>query len=446
MSISPEVLGPLSNAIGDRFGFLELDVILYKCFADRIINEIANEKEPNRIVARKCVDEVERKGIAKNFLAHILASRINDAELRDLVKQALPEALETLPETKAQVDDVLTALEKTRHNIHDPATKAAIRNSEVALQSMIRGISLLDGYKNLHDSLHRIQMRQLPILLAAARNIAKDEAQIESLREYQEQVRTSAESAMLMVERLPDDSNLRAIERKWIGKLQDAAKNFQKAIDDRNASGASLAIYAFWRLLEVHPQRLNEAIFAAAKELQLGQLSNTLGNVGKVVNDAGGEIAKAEKSLNDLSAALRSRVAEHDLWQNADDGLWALDKIFDQSAGTIVEDFTSVWPPTKSTVHALAAISPDAQWSQNIEGYSSHVDDELVHIEAQSGSNTASLGTDSSQKRLARLFNDFRREARVRFFVVDELLKHECGLLVKIGAPLQALLRDLDDG
>ncbi len=196
----------------------------------------------------------------------------------------------------------------------------------------------------------------------------------------------------------------------------------------------------------MHPQRLNEAIFAAAKELQLGELSNTLSNVGKAVNDAGGEIAKAEKSLDYLSNALRSRVAEHDLWQSVDDGLWALDKIFDQSAGTTVEDFTSVWPPTKSAVHALAAISPDAQWSQNIEKYAARVDDELVHIEAQSGSNAASLGTDSSQRRLSRLFNDFRREARVRFFIVDELLKNECGLLVKIGAPMQSILRDLANG
>jgi hypothetical protein len=446
MGISPQLLGPLSNAIGDRFGFLELDAILYKCSFDRIINEIANDKEPTRVIARKCIDEAERKGIAKTFLAHIIASRVNDDELRGLVQQALPEALATLPEMKAQVDDVLIALEKTRHNIHDPATKAAIRDSQSALESVIRGISLLDGYKNLHDSLHRLQLRQLPLLLAAARSIAKDETQIDSLSEYQDQVRTSAESAALMLERLPDDSNLRAIERKWIGKLQEAARNFQKAIDERNASSASLAVYAFWRLLEVHPQRLNEAIFAAAKDLRLDELSNTLENVGKVVNDAGGEIAKAKTSLKELSIVLRGRVAEHDMWQNIDDGLWALDKIFDQSAGTTVEDFISVWPATRSAVRALAALSPDAQWSRNIATYSGNVDEQLVRIEAQSASDTAGLGTDSSQKRLSRLFNAFRREARVRFFVVDELLKHECGLLIKIGTPMQSILGDLDNG
>ncbi|MBI3435691.1 MAG: hypothetical protein HY056_11545 [Proteobacteria bacterium] len=443
MPISAALVEPLGNAIGDRFGFRELDIILYKCFSDRKINEIASETQPPRIIARECLVAVEREGYEKIFLAHVIFSRPGDDDLRALVAQALPAALEVLPEIKAQVEGVLAALERTRQSIADPRTKSAIGESRDRLEFVIKGISLLDIYKNLHDSLHRIQMRPFPALLAAARNMRRIPILVDNLREYQDQVRISVETAKSMLDRLADEPALRSVEERWISKLEDVSNKYQQSLDARDTSAASVAIYRFWRLLEYDPKRLNERIFETAKALPLAELSAALRKVSEALGNDAGEIANADASLASLRANLRSRVAEHDMWQKVDDDyLWPLDKAFVESI-TLVEDFNAVWPETKLTVGALASLNPDAAWSRNVRKYSDNIDDELARAATAPGADDAA--GEEPMKNLGRRFNEYRSEVRFRFFAVDNALKRECGMLIRLGDPLRSLLRELGD-
>lgn len=438
--IPPKMLEPLSNAIGDRFTFLELDAILYRCAGDKIINDIANPQEPLRVIARKCIDGVEARGYTKSFLAYIVASRVDAADLRTVVGEAFPDALIEVPDLKSQVGGVISALEQAQRKLDDPAVRKAIGQSKETLEFVVRELSRLDGYKNLHDSLHRIQLRQFSILLSSARTMDKDDAQIDSLREYQEQVQTTVESARLTVERLPNEPAVRSLEMKWINELDGAVTIYQKAIDDRDGSRATAATYKFGRVLETHPPRLNELIFAAAKALPLAQLSAALKSVVPLAGAEGAAISEAQAALENLAAALRSRVAEHDMWQGIDSGLWSLDKVFSQSANQ-TDDFISLWPETRSSVRTLADLNLDAKWAKNIRDYADRIEDELARL----GTKTAPADGVPEKNNLGRLYDDFRRSARMRFFYIDELLKQDCGSLVEIGGPLRSILKALSD-
>jgi len=183
------------------------------------------------------------------------ASRRTARSLSSPVK-ALPAAKTALPDIKTQIDSVLKGLEWTRSRLSDSATKEALDSSKATLVSVSRGISLLDGYKSLHDCLHYIQIKQFSILLSSVRTSSIDDTQIEILREYQEQVRTSVDSARMIVGRLPNEPTLRLIETRWIEDLDGAISIYQKALDDQNSAAARIAILKLSRVLETEPPRL----------------------------------------------------------------------------------------------------------------------------------------------------------------------------------------------
>ncbi len=438
--VPPEFFASVCNAIGDRFNFAQLNAIIYRCAGDRRINSYANEIEPPRVIAQKCVEGIEKDGLSVEFFANVLTTLPEKDPLYALIVQAIPAAKTALPEIKTQIDSVLKGLEWTRSRLSVSATKDVLETSKTTLESVSRGISLLDGYKSLHDCLHYVQIKQFSILLSSVRASSIDDAQLEILREYQEQVRTSVDSARMIVGRLPNEPTLRLIETRWIDDLDTAISIYQKALDDQSSAAARIAILKLSRVLETEPPRLNNLIFAAAKELPLQALSNALQILG---GDAGStELIAANIALKNVEDTLRSRVAEHDMWQQIDKGIWYLDKLFTQSANQI-EDFLVLWPEVKAGARTLGDLSQGAKWAANLKEYADRIEDALLL--AMAPDSVAAKDPSRPKLPLARAFSAFRSEARQRFFVVDQLLKQDCSLLVGIGAPLKSILGNLSD-
>ena len=139
------------------------------------------------------------------------------------------------------------------------------------------------------------------------------------------------------------------------------------------------------------------------------------------------------------------RVVEHHLWQEADDGLWMLDRVFQTSGTDLVTAFCEDWPATKAMVKNLADAAPEADWAKAILRYADRVDDELTRVEGESAANGQGMGIEVVKGGLYLRYSDFRHEARWHFFAVDQLLKSDCTAIVTIGAPLQSMLKDLGD-
>jgi hypothetical protein len=439
--IPPNMLQPICDEIGDQFNFQQLDAIIYHCFARHKIYDYTSSDLPRHEIAYACVVALEKEGIAITFLANILAITSNTSKLHELIIAALPEVVMSIPIIKTQVPDVIEGLRRARARISNPAVKAALTESRSVLESVQHGITLLDCYKSLHDCLHTIQLRSFAALLASVRMVANDEWQLASLREYHAQVSAAVMVAGTIVQRLPDERVLKAVEDRWIGDLDQAAGIYRKALDARNAAAAKIAVIKLSIVLKNQSPRLNDLIVAAAAELPLDPLRDALSKVAG--DDLAGlpEIAKAVTALNGLKSALRSRVAEHDMWQDVDKGIWYLDELFTQSADP-AEDFTAYWPEVRGPARTLADLSPNVPWSTELRGYSADVDEELLRYDA---AKAAVKGAEQPKSMLGSVFGAFRSAARTRFFVVDLLLKQDCALLLSIGAPVEQILRDLSD-
>lgn len=443
VAIPSDMLEPLGNKIGDLFSFRELDLILYKCSGDHIINGIANEMEPRRKTARSCLEAVERDGTLAPFLRLIAESPQSKPELRNLILQVAPGLVIARTDTKAKVDLVVSGLFQTHTSLDDPNIRAAVVASRETIRTVSKTVEILDVYKNLHDILHQMQMRRFSELRTAAVNMKADPAQADKLRDFQDRVRLAHQFATPWPPRLAHDSMAQTIEQGWVDKIGSAGDKLRTAIEQSNTAEACMALNVVLRILETEPSRINTYIFSAAKTLPLNELVETLNRVGA----AAGSYAAVFKQAADALAAVRTdlhiRVVEHNLWQEIDDGLWAMDRHFILPPENALRDFGIDWPSTKLRVRTLADGEEGVTWAKNITHYSDRIDDEIVHIEEQLAPPGGAANIQTLTDNLYCIYTDFRFEARLRFLMVDQLLKSECEGLVAIGAPLQALLKEL---
>jgi hypothetical protein len=426
------LIEPLATAIGHDFELGELDAVVFRSTGERLFKDLVGEGDPHVITAYKLLNALGELGEGKYvrlFLAHVLASRPNNADLRQLIGQACPEALTAEIETRKQVPAVLAGLVITKSMLNDPVVKQALLESRGTLAVVIRDIDILEAYKNLHECLHQLQITSFSSLRTRAKQLAADPSQGELLRGFNEQIIVAYTKARLWADKLPEGPATRGLETLWIDALEAASDRYQPALDAENARDLLGALNEVRRVIRKEPFHLNNMVYGTAKDMPLQTLTAALQGVS-AVGSVPPALATAYTSMRDLQTTLLGRVREHKLWQEADNKIWELEEMFDHASDEARADFIFLWPSTKNAVMELAALDPKAKWAENTKVYMGRVDDEL----ARGGSN----------KDLWEEFDAYRREARVRFFRVDAQLRADCAQLVRIGAPLREIMEKLD--
>src|SRR5262245_55344971 len=78
-----------TNAIGDSLDFDQLSAVMSSVYGDQIINAIANEKDPRRTVAEKCIRYADRHGM----IAHVFLDVARRTEAADALRSRLTTAV-----------------------------------------------------------------------------------------------------------------------------------------------------------------------------------------------------------------------------------------------------------------------------------------------------------------------------------------------------------------
>lgn len=437
--IPPELVEPLQQLIGASFSFRELDLILNQSVGKPIIGEFASADWPPQRIAAAAVEGADRYGVERAFLTLLVQKRPRHEALQALIVR-VPGMTVVPAQTQAKVDVLVGELENTRRRLDNPDVRRAVGTIRGTLERCHGGVNELAAYKNLHDSLHQIQIRRTLDLDAVARIRTMDDGIRDRFREVQYALETAVTQARPNAETLPVDSVMRDVECAWIERLDGVAARLQAAIDEpKEIAGLGLALRPLARILEQEPTRLNRLIFFATKRLPLGELVTGLAAAATSAPVAGTTLAPASEALADVRVRLLSRVVEHNLWQEADDGLWTLDRAFALSPADAPQAFAFDWPSTKAAIRFLADGSPETEWSKAIRVYSDRVDDELARLDGT----TAADPTSTAGPGLASLYKDFRYKVRRRFFEIDQQLKADCAQVVRIGGPLRSILDEL---
>ena len=439
--IPADKLESLTKALGNDFTFNDLGLVMQLCFGEPRINGVSSDRREPWTIARDCLEETERHGMTRLFLGHVLASARSGEVLRGLIVLLVPELAAAPTSVASNVGVVVAQLQRTQVALADAGVRDTVHQSRAVIEDIAVSVAALEVYKNLHDSLHNLQLRNFSTLFTAAKHVKDGADDGGVLRQFVDDVRKTCVDSRPVAQRLARDDELRAAtELKWIDRLEGAARELRGAIDREDSDRARVALNMIRRVVEQEPSRLNSQIFLIARDLQLAQLEDALKRVESVQGGSG--IGGASASLQALKWALLARVVEHTRWQEADDGLWAVDRSFEYGNDRAIDDFALDWPNTRSLIRTLIDAEPKAELSIGLASAAENIDQELFALAARID---AAASQAAVSRRLFGLYDGYRRDARFRFYLVDRALKDECRELVALGMPLQSILTELQN-
>lgn len=438
--LSPEQTKTLAEAIGDRLDFDALGYILFKCAGDNKIAEIASRATPSRQIAKDCLTQAERDGVTLSFLAFSVDHLRQDTPFRDLVHATVPAVAEVRPTTKEAVNTIVAALFAAHALMGQPEIRAAIDASRDNLAQVQRSVIALGVYKSLHDELHKLQLRRFERLQEAAGFVGKGEIlKVEPLHDFHYRLDITNGSLRDVVQPLDNGDIARTMQEQWIGKLATAAAMLQTALDDNDEAKAKLSLGIVQRILENEPTQINKVIFATARILPLQSLVQTLNDISAKAPPR--DLASGAAQVAAVQVSLTAKVVEHQLWQEADDDLWTLGRVFLQPPLGVLKDFAQLWPLVRSKYKLLSGVESDQAWAQRVASYAGRIDDRLSILDGKLNQADTLVAGDIAP--LQEMFDNFRAQVRLRFFHVDKELRAECTTLLEIETPINGILESL---
>lgn len=308
----------------------------------------------------------------------------------------------------------------------NPERKKLIEDFESTIGRVDTDFKYITVYKNLHDSLHQLQVKPYFELRNAAAGFAKNVHQARILNFYRNDVSNTLTLARASLQDFPADDGGRALERNWIDDLDKRSADYNQAVDKRDGPSANNALFEINQILSDVPSRLNQQIFIKASYLPLPALATAIDAVGAFVGVDTNLIDRAKKSITELGLNISTKVGQHKAWQDTDRVIPMLDDVFDREGNEILIRFRQYWPTLKTRVNALMNEEPGAIWVKHCAAYTDDIEDQLAKKEF------------SVDLQLA--YETLRGATRAQFFAVDSNLKMECANLSRKDAPWLSLL------
>jgi hypothetical protein len=309
---------------------------------------------------------------------------------------------------------------------------AALRSPEVreelsrfrALFSTTPGqISMLGGYKELHDVLQDLE--------APFNAIVRDHKRLLADPEAWEDLRDPIESLQLLVENTLAimASDLLRDEFEASSRRLAAAKAMIEAAVAGDTRKLEPAIFHIQRALRLDLSSANTRLVTTARGLRLGDVVAALRSVVNNLERRGvvtavDVLGRLVASADTLHAALDALVHEHDRWQAiAND----LNHLVDTGRFSLDEMQLS-WPIVLGNLNAL--LSPSSEWSRPIDLAARELD--------------AVLAPCGDARRWITCLRTLVRRSNQRFIAVDKQLLRTCEALRGVGDTLDSVLQVID--
>ena len=249
MALDAAQIETLRIGIGDSFSFSDLDLVLRKCFGTARINDITSATQPTRLIAQECLKLVEEEKVTVIFLRYILLMPQCPPPLRQASVAIFPE----LQGVDRPFADVVTS---AADNLEKNAARIAEKVEKAPLQVLTNSISELKCYKNLHETLHQIQISGRPQVPDDGSPHNQQEFRRE-MRQYVALLRTACIKANDALGELPPGSGLRVTEQPWITSVGDCTTKLQASLAATDLAAAELALDVTARTIDPLPDQIN---------------------------------------------------------------------------------------------------------------------------------------------------------------------------------------------
>ncbi len=375
---------------------------------------IAPTELPRRLSITTCANFVDPDGYEREFARVIRALSPSDRPV-----PAMPTPIATpkapVPVSSAPVVAGLGALSKLTRD--DRIKEMALRFSAV-FETARKQIVEVTGYKGLHDRLHELHQKvEDPMERVAADFPDDDEAKAE-LDEY----RIIFEDVTQQLRQIARQFS--EAEAKWIEVLDAALNDLRRALAQDDPALLKDVIRRVNRQLTLRLPQINNRLTAAAGALRLPDLVKALSDLRDYAATVESESPRLQQfrsgveALDRMEKNLSSLLHRHDMWQEFDAQLRAMDKN--------LEDLGAWWPDVHELVGRIAESYGGVPWMPSF----------LAECDGlQSAINAGETA------KVSRGFRLLRRQVGIRFYNTDADLKNQCDELFSVGEPLSSVLR-----
>lgn len=437
LDLEPADVGLLQERIRAAFSGThpqeELRTFVETKLAFDIYDELGGVDTPIKVFASKLITKTTKDGTSDTLVRALYVERKGDAELRELVRRILPDALVLVSEQEFESErirsalDGVTGLERLRA---DPRIARKLDEARFNLEATATDLAELVAYKGMHDALHTLQLKLYGQILDQLRRFPKDEESVAALREYLQQLTMIHAEAADAADVLPDEI-LRAPECHWIGRFEQTCAKLRLAVDTADGPLANSAKMELRQLLRAQPTRLNAFLVQTARRIPWKVLIETMTAVagGLSEDDADRQLlADASTALQSLMNEVLARIDEHELWQYVDVNFWQTEEALQKDDQTAADEISAMWPIICEQVRLIREKAP-GDWSADLDRFA----DEFAHV-------CPIPATPPLDQRARPAFQRMVHSGRVRFFMVDRDIKARCQGISKLSEPLRKLV------
>jgi hypothetical protein len=286
-------------------------------------------------------------------------------------------------------------------------------------------IKIISTYKDLHDSLHKLEFQCYWGVLWEARNFPDDEMALEILTAHELTLQQILED----IQEIITNSPLTTSETAWVADLEKGHQELHSALEQLDKRQLQRAIWLLNQILAIQPSLINNSLNTTAKALRLPDLVTSMTGIrdrlidGELDEEKIGQFQEGANNLSKLQQNLRLLIQNHDEWQRID---LVLRRIETNLKYDIMELEMS-WPELKIMVESQYRNLRD-KWALSLSKDSESLE-------------SAVNSQDTAQ--VKRSFRSFRRLASYRFYRIDFKLKEICGELRHVGEHLNSVLQML---
>ena len=440
VTLPPQSVISISNAIGDLCTFRELGDLMQICYGTSVaITGVSFAEQPRRKVARDCVDWAQKCGILTNFVAIVLHAKNDNTAFRDLVTQLIPDALTAPPSVASQVGTVVSGLDSLATYLAKDEVRKKAGISKQRLAEIGQRINLLAAYKGLHDSLHHIQINHTRILLQAVASM-DNPISYETVQVYISQVRATVIAIRTQIARPGAEEILAGLDLSWVDDLESSSQRCQEGLEADRPGPVLIAIRQIASISDSQSVQLNKGIFDAATKLPLPELASALVEIGAADTGLLAALDEAIVALGALQRSLMSRIATHNRLQKVEQNLSILASCLDDPGVLIVDEIAALWPETRAMLLNLAVLGLErADLTVDAEDCDK-IDACLQDVEIAQRDTAFNLKSAPAIRALQRSFSGFQKNASAQFFALDSRLKADFDSVFQISDRLRSIL------
>lgn len=310
----------------------------------------------------------------------------------------------------------------------NPLIYATLQSGKEKLQEVQRQIEVINNYKDLHDQLHDLELHCYRMISLEIDNFPNDFSCLSRLGIYEQ----TLAKVINDINEISDRPTLKSEKTQWIQELEDARRELQSAIEEKNAQKLTKSQRILSRIIAIQPNHIDSYLKNSAEALNLQMLSDYLTKIQNSLGDLDNkkqQIQENRKALEQMVEILQSRINEHYKWQDIDIFLRMIDEGLIRDKDIDIDELVDNWTYLKGKVEKQY-VNYEEEWARNLKECSEKFDN-LLKADILDFS------------KIKYCFLEYRSKAINRFFQIDCKLKEFCKELSKFSQPLSLILEKI---